>query len=305
MTTFVASDSDKIYDWRDSIAPATAKDVRSIIKLVEEAGWAYTRAEVERLIAVQPGGMLLLRSHGLRHELLGCVYASVWGRLGFVGLMLVKESHRGRGMGRALMMDALEHVRNGGATSVGLDAVGPAISFYSGMGFRSEWASHRYGLETARFDLPEAPTDVRVGEDVDLSRAIELDRALSGVDRGKLLERLHADDDCKLLAFPADKEVVAFGMLRRSKGCLRLGPLVAVPGERGAVAAKAVLTGAVHETYPRMMTVNVPEYNEEMVEVLTSFGAVSYAPCMRMYVGDPGPARRPEGIWALGAAEKG
>jgi hypothetical protein len=54
-----------------------------------------------------------------------------------------------------------------------------------------------------------------------------------------------------------------------------------------------------------MMTVNVPDYNEAMVELLASMGAMSYAPCMRMYLGDPGRTRRPEGIWALGAAEKG
>ena len=305
MTAPVESTSDKGTEWRDSIVSATTKDVRSIIKLVEEAGWAYTRTEVERLIAVQPDGMLLLKAHGLRHEALGCVYASVWGRLGFIGLMLVKESHRGRGMGKALMMEALEHLRSVGASSVGLDSVGNAVSFYSVLGFRSEWTSLRFGLETARFDLPETSPEVRIGEDVDLVRAIDLDRAISGIDRGELLERLHADEDCKIIAVPGDKEVMAFGMLRRSKGCLRLGPLVAVPGERGAIAAKAVLSRAVRETYPRMMTANVPDYNEKMVELLTSFGAVPYTPCVRMYDGDPGPARKPEGIWALGAAEKG
>ncbi|NOQ53671.1 MAG: hypothetical protein GQ558_03590, partial [Thermoplasmata archaeon] len=86
---------------------------------------------------------------------------------------------------------------------------------------------------------------------------------------------------------------------------LRLGPLVSVQSEEGALAARTVMTAAIRETYPRMMTVNVPDYNEAMVELLVSMGAVSYAPCTRMYLGDPGRARRPEGIWALGAAEKG
>jgi GNAT superfamily N-acetyltransferase len=301
----VASDPTDVVDWRDTIAPATTKDVRSIIRLVEEAGWAYTRAELERLIEIQPSGMLLSRSHGLLHEVIGCVYASVWGRLGFIGLMLVKEGHRGQGLGRALMMDALERFRAERVPAVGLDAVEAAVNFYQRLGFRSEWISLRFGLETSKFDLPEIITDVRVDDDVDLARAVELDRAVSGVDRGLLLERLHADDDCMLMAVPGGKEVLAYGVLRRSKGCLRLGPLVGVPGERGMVAARAVLARAVHETYPRMMTVNVPDYNGWMVEELTAFGAVQYSPCVRMYNGDPGPARRPEGIWALGAAEKG
>ncbi len=285
--------------------PATPKDVKAIIRLVEEAGWAYTRAEVERLIAVQPGGMLLKRSTGFRHEVLGCVYASVWGRLGFIGLMLVKESLRGQGMGQELMAAGMAHIRSLGISSVGLDSVGNVVSFYSDLGFKADWTSLRFGLETARFDLPEAPPEVRRGGDIDLSRAIELDRTMSGLDREGLLRRLHADGDSTLLVVPTGKAVLAYGVLRRSKGCLRLGPLVSVQSEEGALAARTVMTAAIRETYPRMMTVNVPDYNEAMVELLVSMGAVSYAPCTRMYLGDPGRTRRPEGIWALGAAEKG
>ena len=287
------------------IVPATSKDVKAIIRLVEEAGWAYTRAEVERLIAVQPGGMLLKRSPGFRHEVLGCVYASAWGRLGFIGLMLVKDSHRGQGMGRELMAAGLAHIRSLGITSVGLDSVGNAVSFYSYLGFKADWTSLRFGIETAKFDMPEAPPEVRRGGGVDLSRAIELDGRISGLNREGLLQRLHADEDSTLLVVPTEKAVLAFGVLRRSKGCLRLGPLVSDQSEVGALAARAVMAAAIRETYPRMMTVNVPEYNEAMVELQVSMGAVSYAPCMRMYMGDPGRARRPDGIWALGAAEKG
>lgn len=285
--------------------PATSKDVKAIVRFVEEAGWAYTRTEVQRLIAVQPGGMLLKRSLGFRHELLGCVYASAWGKLGFIGLMLVKENHRGQGMGRELMAGGMAHIRSHGLTSVGLDSVGNAVSFYSSMGFKADWISLRFGLETAKFDMPAPPPDVRRGGDMDLSRAIELDKRMSGLDREGLLRRLHADRDSNLMVVPTEKAVLAFGVLRRSKGCLRLGPLVSEESEEGALAARAVLTAAIQETYPRMMTLNVPEYNTAMVELLVSMGAVTYAPCTRMYLGDPGRTRKPEGIWALGAAEKG
>ncbi|NOQ53798.1 MAG: GNAT family N-acetyltransferase, partial [Thermoplasmata archaeon] len=192
------------------IVPATPKDVKAIIRLVEEAGWAYTRAEVERLIAVQPGGMLLKRSTGFRHEVLGCVYASVWGRLGFIGLMLVKESLRGQGMGQELMAAGMAHIRSLGISSVGLDSVGNVVSFYSDLGFKADWTSLRFGLETARFDLPEAPPEVRRGGDIDLSRAIELDRTMSGLDRDGLLRRLHADGDSTLLVVPTEKAVLAY-----------------------------------------------------------------------------------------------
>ena len=129
---------------------ASSKDARSVLRLIEEAGWAYTRSEIERLIAVQPRGMLLLRGGGLRHGVLGCVYASSWGRVGFIGLMLVRRTHRGRRLGKELMGEALDHLGKEGTDCVLLDAVADAVGFYSAMGFRTSWQSLRYGIDTFR-----------------------------------------------------------------------------------------------------------------------------------------------------------
>ena len=76
MSSEVGADDASGYD----LDAASTRDFRAILRLIQEAGWAYTRAEVQRLIEVQPGGMMLLRSRGLRPTVLGCVYASVWGR---------------------------------------------------------------------------------------------------------------------------------------------------------------------------------------------------------------------------------
>ena len=86
---------------------------------------------------------------------------------------------------------------------------------------------------------------------------------------------------------------------------MRLGPVVAPPDKEGYLAAKSIATRAMAETYPRTLTINVPAYNRRAVDAVRSMGAMSHPPCMRMYLGDPGRAGRPEGVWALGAAEKG
>lgn len=297
----VGTDVDADY----SLDAATARDIRAILRLIQEAGWSYTRAEVQRLIDVQPGGLLLLRSRGLRPVLLGCVYASAWGRLGFIGLMLVRGSHRGKGLGREMMMASLEHLHQRGTGPVGLDAVGDAIGFYSSLGFRPTWESLRLSIDTRKTTAPEPGLDVRSADDADVERLIELDRTISRMDRTKILRRLHRDADASLLVVPGEKEVFSFGVLRRSKGCLRLGPLIAPMTDLGSVAAMSIVASAMAETYPRVLTVNVPAYNRSAVDNFQSLGAESHPPCMRMYMGDPGPAGSPEGVWALGAAEKG
>jgi ribosomal protein S18 acetylase RimI-like enzyme len=284
---------------------ATSKDVRSVLRLIEEAGWAYTRSEIERLIAVQPRGMLLLRGGGLRHNVLGCVYASAWGKVGFIGLMLVRSTHRGRGLGKELMRAALTHLEEEGTTCVLLDAVVDAVDFYRALGFRTSWRSLRYGIDTKKEELKEDElTAVRASvEHVDM--AIEMDKALTGMDRSTLLRMLHANEDSRYLVVQGGNDLLAYGVLRRSKGCMRLGPVVASPRVEDQVAVRAIVSRAMVESYPRMLTMNVPSYNREAIELMVRLGVIEYTPCTRMYLGHPGSAESPEGVWALGAAEKG
>lgn len=284
---------------------ASSKDARSVLRLIEEAGWAYTRSEIERLISVQPRGLLLLRAGGLRHEVLGCVYASAWGEVGFIGLMLVRGTHRRMGLGRELMSAALGHLEDEGTSSVLLDGVMDAVGFYRTMGFRTSWQSLRFGIDTSKADLAEGDVDaIRAGAD-EVEMAIEVDRAQTGMDRARLLRRLHVDRDSHLLVVPGEGGLLAYGVLRRSKGCMRLGPVVASPRVEDSVAVRSIIARAMVESYPRMMTLNVPAYNREAREMMIGLDATEYAPCTRMFIGNPGPADSPEGVWALGAAEKG
>ncbi len=284
---------------------ATSKDSRSVLRLIEEAGWAYTRSEIERLIAVQPRGMLLLRGAGLRHSVLGCVYASSWGRVGFIGLMLVRRTHRGKGLGNELMTAAMDHLAEEGTDCVLLDAVVDAVGFYKALGFRTSWHSLRFGIDTSNAKLEGDDVDVvRAGAE-QVEMAIGLDRAQTGMDRSTLLRRLHVDPDSHFLVVPGGGGLLAYGVLRRSKGCMRLGPLVASPRVEESVMVRSIVSKAMVESYPRILTLNVPSYNREAREMMLSADAAEYTPCTRMFKGEPGPADSPESVWALGAAEKG
>lgn len=277
----------------------------TILRLIERAGWAYTRSEVARLIAVQPDGMLVARPGGATGPPVGCVYASRWGALGFIGLMLVEESLRRRGIGTRLIGRAIGDLRARGCTAIGLDAVPAAVGFYGRLGFDGAWQSMRFGIDTARTVPPAHREQARECAARDMARVARLDLAGWGADRGVLLSRLAADKDVRLLVAPSEGPVHAYGALRRSKGALRLGPLVAEPTREGGEAVKAVLARAIELSRPRMLTMGVPAYNQGAVGLLEGMGAATYTPCTRMYMGDPGPARAAAGSWAIGAAEKG
>ena len=297
-----------------ALEAASPRDTGFILRLIDEAGWAYTREEVERLQAVQPEGMLVLRSPGLGKQLLGCVYASAWGDVGFIGLMHVSKSHRGRGLGRALMDRALDRLRRMDCRTVGLDAVGDAVGFYQKMGFGSHWESLRYSIDPNKVIPVAGGPGVRRATDGDIPVVAALDASVAGMDREELIWALQGSSDATVMVVDGDGGVEAYGVLRRSKGCMRLGPVIAREGRSASwvtdtsvafASATAILRVALAQSRPSLVTVNVPANNREAMDLVLSLGGVSLAGCIRMYIGEPGPAYDPPGVWALGAAEKG
>lgn len=287
------------------LVPATAEDVDEVLRLIDAVGWVYTRAELARLIEVQPGGLELARRVGGPGGPIGCAYASAWGRLGFVGLVVVERRHRGRGLGRTLMERAILALRKRGCEAVGLDALEDAQGFYSRLGFVRAWESLRFGLRTRGLTPLEGSERAREAEPGDLPALSALDVAGWGAVRDGLLARLVEDEDTTVIVSPAEGEIEAYGAVRTSRDCVRFGPWVRGPGPGGVDASIDVLARAIETARPQTLTLGVPGYQGAVAALLDGMGAVRYRPARRMFKGDVGPAHSPEDSLAIGAAEKG
>ncbi len=146
-------------------------------------GWASeTRAQFEGFLAHDEGGCLVAEEEGRRIAI--CV-ATGYGTIGFVGELIVIPEARGRGVGRALLDRAVEHLQGRGAQSISLDGVLAAVSLYERAGFRKVCRSLRFAGKVRGRERPLV-RPMQVG-DLDAVRA--LDRVAFGADRGFFLER--------------------------------------------------------------------------------------------------------------------
>jgi N-acetylglutamate synthase-like GNAT family acetyltransferase len=273
---------------------------------VESAGWAYALPDIERLVSVDPEGMLVATAGRERaDEVLGCVYASMWGSLGFIGLLLVRPDMRGRGLGGRLAREGVRALRARGCSCVGLDAVPEAITLYQRLGFAPEWESMRMAVDTSVVDRPRTSVRAREATDDDMATVLLLDRLGWGADRSRLLRLLRGSGAARVAVAPEEGRPRAFGYVRRGVRGWRMGPWVAEATGEGAEAAMAVLSWAMDASEHEPLSLGVPAYNAQAVEALNRVYAVRMRSCTRMYLGDPGPARSPAGSWAIGAPEKG
>ena len=123
---------------------ATDADVDGLVRLINAA------YEVEQFFVVgdrtdgsdlrarlQWGRFLILESEP--GALVGCVFVSVNGDNGFMGMLSVSPASQGRGLGRALAVAAEEYCRSHGCTEIEIEVVNLRTElppFYRKLGYR-------------------------------------------------------------------------------------------------------------------------------------------------------------------------
>jgi ribosomal-protein-alanine N-acetyltransferase len=122
------------------VVPLGEKDLQEVM----EIGYKcfpdpYPLGLLEQLHRSDPSGFLGVRLNG---KLVGYLICTMrWGGVGHILSIAVDPEYRRRGVGRALILKALERLRKEGATAVRLEArksnLG-ARAFYSALGFKEE-----------------------------------------------------------------------------------------------------------------------------------------------------------------------
>lgn len=100
-----------------------------------------TIEEFEAFLAHDPAGCLVAELHACP---VGIGVATAYGKVGFLGQIVVAPGFRGQGIGDALVAGLLRHLHAAGVSSVYLDATATGAPLYQRHGFRTLQPSLRY-----------------------------------------------------------------------------------------------------------------------------------------------------------------
>ena len=133
------------------IRAAKADDIPDLVALVNrayrrEGGWTNeshliggprtTVADVDELLR-EPGGVILTARDD--DGLAGCVYLKKSGDKLYLGMLSVSPARQGGGIGKRLMVAAMEHARQQGCTAIRITVISlrdELIGWYQRQGFR-------------------------------------------------------------------------------------------------------------------------------------------------------------------------
>ena len=271
-------------------------DLAGALRLQEPEHWNQTARDWTRLLRLNPDGCFAAISDG---KLIGTVTVTPYGEhLAWLGMMLVAQEHRGRGIGKRLMRTALAHCERRHIATVKLDATPRGRPLYESLGFVAECEIERWqGMggskrqpEPGSFCTHKVP-----------SSFYQFDEQAFRVSRKELLESL-LRDGCVPPELQIDESTQSwqgYAFARAGARASYIGPVVAVKQERGVGLLEAMLQRLAGAVF-----VDICLGGEDMVSPLIGRGFVRQRGLTQMSLGQP-IMRRSDIVFAIAGPELG
>lgn len=265
-----------------SIELLDENNIEFAVRMSSDAGWNQTRNDWNRVIDYEPHGCFLARwdgqpagtvttsSYGVaraRRERVSAARAvTVPGSVGWIGMMLVQQDFRRKGIASALMQQALHYLQRTGVECTKLDATPVGEKVYARLGFQSEWSFHRWARNADAVNVPVKPSFQQ-------HECRDLDFQAFGADRNELLRRLGRES---VVVTRAD----GFGMLRSGRIAGYLGPIIAADPH----TAEGIVQELLSQTSGPVFW-DVPSSNLSAVQLAMTCGFDAVRDLKRMWHG--------------------
>jgi len=269
-------------------------DAPQTVDLTNLMNWGFGEEDFAYMMRLEPEGCFVVVRGD---KVIGVTTSISYGPIGWVGNIIVEPEERGKGIGAALVSEALNHLKATGVTTTGLYAYRNVVPFYEGLGFKADrnfsWLVCRKVSWTGE-QMPKP-------DSLDLQAIVEFDRQCFGAPRGRLLKTIYDSPQGICDAVLEDGKPVTYLMAVKSSTTTEIGPWICTPGreEEGFRLFRSLgneLNGL--ETH-----VGVPSDRSDVADFLLKLGFVKDFPVVRMFRG-PTPADR-GCILAMESLERG
>ena len=278
-------------------------DLPLALRLSTQAGWNQLEADWRRMLTLWPRGCLAGRVQG---ELIATSTLATYGAaLGWVGMVLVDEAHRGRGYGGKILDAALGAATEAGLRTIGLDATDLGRPVYLKRGFRDIGGIDRW-VRSGKEGRGRLGGGVSQGCEylapADLEDALALDFAVTGVDRRALLTHLAAEIGVRGRVVRDAGRVSAFAFHRPGRTATHLGPVIA-DSEDAAASVLDALLNDFPDSGARPTLIDVPRARLE--RWLKERGFACSRRLTRMQIGSSSAELMQPGVFAACGFELG
>lgn len=260
---------------RVEIVRFTSKDLPFGKMLTDGEGWHRSMADWERLLRIEPLGMVKARSGSKDVGIAGTIN---YDKVAWIHSVIVREEYRGKGIGKALMHACIDYAKDHGSPHLKLDSVRGFEGFYKGLGFVEEFESLRF-LKNGE-PMPPSAEGIRPS---DIEAIVSFDKAVTGLDRSRVLKEVYVDSPELAFCVKAGEEISGYVLARRGEERVQIGPCVATRGDTRC--ARRLISSVIGSSPGSRFRMCVPGYNVSAVALASELGFESAVSSTRMYLG--------------------
>ena len=257
----------------------STEDFAFAVRLTDTMDWNLVEEDFEFMTELEPDGCFVVLDDS---ERMGLATTISFGKVGWLGNVIVSENYRGRGVGSLLVRYSLECLTNKYVEAVGLYAYVDKVPFYRRLGF--EYDSGFVVLNGKGSSSPVGAHPREAGKD-DIREIINLDRLCFGASRRKLLEPLLLDSGNLCYVSIKDGRVLGFVVAKVYEGVAEVGPLVC---RRGCSdIAIDLLKTTLNRLEGLEVSMCIPEKESAIINTLMRSGFSEAFHVARMFYGNP------------------
>jgi predicted N-acetyltransferase YhbS len=264
------------------------------MQLMDMVGWGMTPGDYSRMLSFSPEGLFIASVDGVD---LGMVATVNYGEIAWIGNLVVLPESRGKGVGKALMVKAVDYLTSEGAKAVRLDGVPLAVPLYHRLGFKDEYPSLRYvGVATRNEVSGTRPMAVD-----ELKAVGDFDKSVFKASRHDVINYTYEKNPELAFTTWHDDELVGYIMAKHGKTNVKVGPWLC----KGPVVAEELLKSVMNQVVNSDLWVGLPEGNREGVAILKKHGFNAITSSLRMCYGDCSKVEDVGEVYGLGGPDKG
>lgn len=274
------------------------KDIANCKLLSDAEGWNQTEKDW-KLLVDNPQNVCLLAE--TEHKIIGTATAMNYSdQIAWVGMVLVDEAYRGKGIGKMLISNVLNQLNS--FKSVKLDATPAGQKLYEKFGFKKEYLIHRMTTPLINnfqpFNSSITPEPVLIS---DIPGLTALDASIFGAERTSLVTSLINENPESSWCIKRNGRITAFALGRRGRKYHQIGPVFA----SSLIETIILISQTLLKLAGKPLVVDVPAEKVELVNWLNSIGFVHQRDFVRMYQNQNPCAGKPENQFLICGPEFG
>jgi len=240
--------------------------------------WGFVAEDFEFMIDLEPKGCFTVFDDT---RFIGLTTTISYGRLGWIGNVIVEQDYRNRGAGSILIEKSIDFLKKKGAESIGLYSYTDTTTFYESLGFKNDKAF----MYLTGSVFGESPTEkLQPMSTEQFVNAVTFDERCVGASREKLLKAIYTKAGNLCYSIYEGKEITGFIMTKVSPKTLEVGPIT---GKAGTENTMSNLLNEVLGNFRGFeIYLGIPENKLKMISTLNTLRVHSKFKVVRMYYGE-------------------